>query len=68
MKAVTKIVLFGIGLLSAANAMAHAGHGNSANSLWHYLTEPLHLFGSIAVVVGLAGVVLVLLRLRRHHH
>jgi hypothetical protein len=68
MKVFTKIVLLGSGLLATVTAMAHAGHGNSETGLWHYLTEPAHLFGSIAVVVGLAGIVLLLLRLRRQYH
>ena len=67
MKRLQKLILSG-SLLPGSNAMAHTGHGNSHNGLWHYLVEPVHLFGIAAIVVGVVGIVFFLLRLRRQHH
>jgi hypothetical protein len=66
MKYLQKFILSG-SLLSASNVMAHEGHGSSQNGLWHYLIEPVHLYGIAAILLGLIGIVFFLLRLRRQH-
>ncbi len=54
-------------LLLSSHVLAHTGHGSRDNGLMHYLSEPLHLFGIIAVASGVAGILFVLQRLRRQH-
>lgn len=67
MKGLQKFILCG-GLLTATRAVAHTGHGSSDTAFWHYLIEPVHLFGIVAAVLGVVGILFVLFRLRRHHH
>jgi hypothetical protein len=46
----------------AATAAAHPGHGQSEpTSVWHYLTEPLH----VAVALAAVAAALLLARLAR---
>jgi cytochrome bd-type quinol oxidase subunit 2 len=47
-----------IGLAAATGLMAHPNHGaTDGHSLVHYLTEPLHIAGFIAVFVTAAVIV-----------
>ena len=61
------MVLSFVPLLAVGPASAHPGHGDSTNGLWHYLTEPGHLLGMVAVVLGVGGLAYALRRLRRHY-
>jgi hypothetical protein len=63
---ILQILLLNSLVLLASQAQAHGGHGSS-EGLLHYVTEPLHLIGLVAVVAGVVGLFAVLLRLRRQH-
>ena len=41
--------------LSSTVVYGHTGHGTfDGHNLWHYITSPLHLFSSIAIIVLVA--------------
>lgn len=61
------LILSLLPLLAASRVLAHPGHGNSANGLLHYLTEPEHLLGMVALLLGMGGLVYGLKRLRRYY-
>lgn len=55
------------GLPGVSSAWAHDGHSSGASGIWHYLLEPVHLAGIVAVIAGIAAILFLLLRLRRQH-
>lgn len=45
--------VFGASLALASRTYAHPDHGTTdSDTLWHYLTEPVHLFVGLALVVS----------------
>lgn len=59
--------ILGMILLPLATALAHEGHGSNSHTLLHYLTEPLHLFGLVALLVGVVAIATILMLLRSQH-
>lgn len=71
MKQMHRWLLGGSLLAASPLLLAHSGHGSQESQdsgWWHYLVEPLHLVGIVAVVAGAVGLLVVLRRMRRPHH
>lgn len=52
-----RLLILSMVIMPFSSALAHQGHGSSNNSFIHYLTEPLHLLGIVALIVGVAAII-----------
>jgi hypothetical protein len=63
-----RLLILSMAIMPVSSALAHEGHGSSNNTYLHYLTEPLHLLGIVALIVGVAAILTMLLQLRRRQN